>query len=70
MELRKREKGDGQENIPSTKNPTKDATFRKLTNVCRIVRRKRNSAHVITECFWRVPGELGVINAENSDRDL
>jgi hypothetical protein len=70
MELRKKEKEDRQENIPSAKNPTRDATFRKLTNVCRIVRRKRNSAHVITECFVRIGGELGLINVENFDKDF
>jgi hypothetical protein len=70
MELRKKEKEDQQENIPSAKNPTKDATFGKLTNVCRIVRRKRNSAYIITVCFVRISGELGLINIENFDIDL
>jgi hypothetical protein len=42
MELRTREKDDRQENIPSAKNSTKEATFRKLANVCPTVRRKRD----------------------------
>jgi len=70
MELRKKEKEDRQENIPSAKNPTKEATLRKLKNVCRIVRSKRNSAHVITECFVRIRVELGQINVENFDKDF
>ena len=70
MELRKREKEDRQENIPSAKSPTKDVTFRQLTNVCLIVRRKRNSAQVITECFVTMPGEMGLIKVENFDKDL
>jgi hypothetical protein len=70
MELRKKEKEDRQEGILSAKNPTRDATFGKLTNVCLILRRKRNSAHVITECFERIVGEFGQINAENFDKDF
>jgi hypothetical protein len=70
MELRKKEKEDRQESIPSAKNPTKDVTFRKLTNVCRMVRRKRNPAHVITEYFVTIPGELGLIKVENFYKDL
>jgi hypothetical protein len=70
MELRKKGKEDRQENIPSAKDPTKDATFRKLTHVCLIVRKKRSSAHVIAEFFFRIPGELGLINVENIEKDL
>jgi len=70
MELRKREKEDRKENIPSAKKPTKDVTFSQLTNVCRMVRRKRNSAHVITERFVTIPGELGLIKVENFEKDL
>jgi hypothetical protein len=63
-------KEDRQENIPSAKNPTKDATFRKLNNVCPVVRKKRSSVHVITELFFRIPGKLGLINVENIEKDL
>jgi hypothetical protein len=59
MELRKRGKEECQENIPSAKNPAKEAIFRKLTNVCRMAR-KKNSAHVFTEGFVRILGELGL----------
>jgi hypothetical protein len=58
MQLRKMEK------------ETVKIAIRKLTNICRIVRREINSTRVITGCFVRIPGELGHINVENYDKDL
>jgi hypothetical protein len=42
MELRKKGKEDHQETRLSVKNPTNDATFRKLTTVYNLMRRKTN----------------------------
>jgi hypothetical protein len=54
MELRKRGKEDVQQSNLSAKNPKKDVTFRKLTDVCHKEKNKTNSGHVLTECFlWR-----------------
>jgi hypothetical protein len=51
MEIRKKGKEDRQETNFPVKNPTNDTTFRKLTVVCHLMSRKKNSAHVLTEYF-------------------
>jgi hypothetical protein len=51
MDLRRKGKEEFQEKFLSENNATKDASFRKLTDVCHTVRRKTNYAHVVTECL-------------------
>jgi hypothetical protein len=51
MEMRKKGKEDRQETNFPVNNPTINATFRKLTVACHLVRMKKKSAHVLTEYF-------------------
>jgi len=60
MELRKRVKEDHQEAKRSVKNPTNDATFRKLT-AAYFWREEKNSAHVLTKYFLMSSDECGLI---------
>jgi hypothetical protein len=55
MALRNTGKEDLQQNSLSAKNATKDATFGKLTDACRMVR-----TNVITERDIRRPDESGL----------
>jgi len=54
MQLRKRGKEDNQENNPSAKDPTNDATYRKFGE------KENKSAHVLTEYFLRSSDECDV----------
>ena len=61
MDLRKRAREYQQEAKLSVKNPTNDDTFRKLTAVYLLVKRKKNSAHALTEYFLGSSDECGLI---------